>query len=179
VNIETQIPLLEEILGDWKDIIGQEYAGYKSHVYRMVNFCLALKECSQEEREKIIIAGAFHDIGIWLDDTLDYLPPSLRPAREYLISRNLQEWSTEIEAMICEHHKLREYKDEAYPLVELFRRGDLVDFSLGLFKFGLPKSYIQSVKEKFPNAQFHKNLLKRVARWCLTHPFNPAPMMKW
>ena len=103
MNIETQIPLLEEILGDWKDIIGQEYAGYKSHVYRMVNFCLALKECSQEEREKIIIAGAFHDIGIWLDDTLDYLPPSLRPAREYLISRNLQEWSTEIEAMICEH----------------------------------------------------------------------------
>ncbi|MCK5394525.1 MAG: hypothetical protein KAJ32_00960 [Gammaproteobacteria bacterium] len=176
---EEQIPLLEEILKEWKEVIGNEYEGYKNHVSRMILFCFALKDCNEEEKEKIIIAGAFHDIGIWIKDTVDYIPPSLPPAMEYLKKRNLEAWSTEIELMITEHHKIREYKDTSYPLVEIFRKGDLVDFSFGLFKFGISKSYIKDVKAKFPNSGFHKNLGKRATKWFLKHPLNPAPMMKW
>ena len=89
-NVEEQIPLLEEIFSDFKKTIGSEYQGYRNHVYRMIHFCLALRECNQEEREKIIIAGAFHDIGIWIEDTVDYIPPSLPPAMDYLKKRNLE-----------------------------------------------------------------------------------------
>jgi len=81
--------------------------------------------------------------------------------------------------MIEEHHKLREYENENYPLVELFRKGDLVDFSLGLVKFGLPNEYIKTIKRTFPNMGFHKGLLKKVSVWFLKHPLNPAPMIKW
>jgi len=179
LNIENQIPLLESILTDWKDIIGSEYDGYRNHVYRMIHCCLALRDCTPEERDKIIIAGAFHDIGIWIDDTIDYLPPSIPPALAYLEAHNLAAWTEEISLMITEHHKLREYKNESYPLVELFRQGDLVDFSLGLAKFGLTKSYIKRLKAAFPNANFHKNLAKRAARWFIKNPLNPVPMMKW
>lgn len=179
MNIEEHIPQLEEIFSEWKDTLGSEYQGYKNHVYRMVHFCLALKECNEDEKERIIVAGAFHDIGIWIKDTIDYIPPSLPPAMEYLKSRNLETWSEEVTLMITEHHKIREFKDTSYPLVELFRKGDLVDFSLGLFTFGIPKAYIGVVKEKFPNSDFHKNLGKRAARWFIKHPLNPAPMMKW
>jgi hypothetical protein len=179
MKIEEQIPLLEEILSDWKGAIGSEYQGYRNHVYRMIHFCLALTECNDEEREKIIIAGAFHDIGIWVEDTVDYIPPSLPPAMEYLKSRNLEAWSEEITLMITEHHKIREYKDKSYPLVEIFRKGDLVDFSFGLFKFGIPKTYIESVKAKFLNSDFHKNLVKKAGKWFVKHPLNPVPMMKW
>jgi hypothetical protein len=179
MKIEENIPLLEDIFSEWKDTIGGEYQGYRNHVYRMVHFCLALRECNDEEREKIIIAGAFHDIGIWIKDTVDYIPPSLPPAMAYLETRKQEAWSTEIELMITEHHKIREYKDTGYPLVEIFRQGDLVDFSFGLFKFGLSKDYINQVKAKFPNADFHKNLGKRAAKWFLKHPLNPVPMMKW
>ena len=177
--VEGQIPLLEDILTEWKETIGNEYEGYKNHVYRMIHFCLALKNCSEEEKEKIIIAGAFHDLGIWINNTIDYIPPSLPPAMEYLKSRNLEAWSTEIELMITEHHKIREYENTTYPLVELFRKGDLVDFSFGLFKFSIPKTYINQVKAKFPNAGFHKYLGKRAVKWFAKHPLNPAPMMKW
>jgi len=177
--IEEQIPLLEEIFSSWKDLIGTEYQGYRNHVYRMIHFCLALRECSETEREKIIIAGAFHDIGIWIEDTVDYIPPSIPPTMEYLKNRNLDAWSEEIKLMITEHHKIREYKDTTYPLVELFRKGDLVDFSFGIFKFNISKTYLKEVKAKFPNSDFHKNLGKRAARWFLKHPLNPAPMMKW
>lgn len=179
MQIEKNIVLLEDIFSEWKEIIGTEYQGYRNHVYRMVHFCLILRDCTEEEREKIIIAGAFHDIGIWIEDTVDYIPPSLPPAREYLKKRNLEAWSAEIELMITEHHKIREYNDPAYPLVEIFRRGDLVDFSFGVIKFGVPADYIQQVKTTFPNANFHKNLGKRAAKWFLKHPLNPAPMMKW
>ena len=81
--------------------------------------------------------------------------------------------------MITEHHKVRQYKDPTYPLVELFRKGDLVDFSFGLIKFGISRAYINQVKAKFPNADFHKNLGKRAAKWFMKHPLNPVPMMKW
>lgn len=59
-----------------------------------------------DEREKIIIAGSFHDIGIWSDNTFDYLPPSIVPAKEYLKKNGLEEWIAEIELMISVHHKL-------------------------------------------------------------------------
>lgn len=179
MKIEEHIPLLEELLSGWEDIMGAEYEGYKNHVYRVINFCLFLRKCTEEEREKIIIAGAFHDIGIWIENTVDYIPPSLPPAMEYLKNRNLENWSQEIKLMISEHHKITEYQDTNYPLVEIFRRGDLVDFSFGIIKFSIPDAYIKEVKAKFPNSDFHKNLGKRAGKWFLKHPFNPAPMIKW
>jgi len=179
MKIQTTIPLLEDIFADWKDVIGDEYLGYRNHVYRMAHFCMTLKECSEEEQKKILIAAAFHDIGIWIDDTVDYIPPSLPPAMQYLKDNGLEDWSKEIELMITEHHKVREYTDKQYPLVEVFRKGDLVDFSFGLVTHGISKDYIKAVKDAFPNADFHKNLAKRAGRWFLKHPLNPAPMMKW
>lgn len=177
--IEKRIPLLEEILSEWKQTIGNDYQGYKNHVYRIIHCCFALKNCNEEEREKLIIAAAFHDIGIWTENTLDYIPPSILPAIEYLDRRNLQNWSSEIKLMITEHHKLKQYKDNTYPLVEVFRKGDLVDFSFGLFRFGIPKKGLQKLKARFPNAGFHKNLGKLAIKRAIEHPSNPVPMMKW
>jgi hypothetical protein len=177
--IKDHISLLEEILEKWRETIGKDYVGYKNHIYRMMNFCYALRDCSDEEKEKIVIAGCFHDIGIWIENTVDYIPPSIPPAKEYLKQQGLEHWSPEIELMISEHHKIRAYKDDTYPLVELFRKGDLVDFSFGLFKFGLPNDYIDRVKAQFPNAGFHANLARLSVPWLLKHPLNPAPMMKW
>lgn len=82
--VETHIQLVEDILGEWKTKVGENYAGYKNHVYRMINFSLAFQDFGSEDREKIIIAGCFHDLGIWSDDTFDYLPPSIVRAKEYL-----------------------------------------------------------------------------------------------
>ena len=177
--IEKFIPLLEEILSQWQETIGRDYEGYKNHVYRMIHYCFAFKDCNEEEREKIIIAAAFHDIGIWTKNTLDYIPPSISPAMEYLNKKNLNNWSTEIKLMIAEHHKVKQVRRDAYPLVEVFRKGDLVDFSLGLFKFGIPKNDIQKLKAQFPNAGFHKNLGKLALQRFIRHPLNPFPMMKW
>jgi len=175
--IEEQIPLLEEILGEWKTTIGRDYAGYRNHVYRMVNFCFAQRDFRAGEREKIVIAGCFHDLGIWSGRTFDYLPPSVDAAKEYLRKKRLENLAPEIALMIETHHKLGKYAENS--LVETFRRGDLVDFSLGIVKCGLPRDYVKNVRARFPNAGFHKCLLRVAGGWFWRHPLNPVPVLKW
>jgi hypothetical protein len=177
--IEDEMPLLEEILSKWQLQIGKDYQGYKNHLYRLVNFCFALHACSEEDRTKITIAACFHDLGIWTSSTFDYLPPSMALAQAYLQQANLMHWLPEVLLMIEMHHKLGNYDDARYPLVELFRKGDLVDLSLGLIKCGLPSEYIRRVKGRFPNAGFHKRLLQLEVAWLPQHPFNPLPVVKW
>lgn len=177
--IEKNLPLLDEILSEWKDVIGKDFLGYKNHVYRVLNYCFVLHDASEEDREKLIIAACFHDIGLWPDHSLDYLPPSIVKAREYLERKKLQHWSPEIELIIDMHHKVGTYKNDKYPLVEVFRKADLVDFSLGLVKTGISKDYVRLIKANFPNAGFHKMLLRVQLRWLIRYPLNPLPIIKW
>ena len=177
--IEEHIQLVEDILGDWKSKIGGNYDGYRNHVYRMINFSFSFGSFNTGDREKIVIAGCFHDLGIWSDNTFDYLPPSMKRARDYLVKNSQEAWAPEIELMIAEHHKVRKYNDVTHPTIGAFRKGDLVDFSLGLVKCGLPSAYVRSVKAQFPNAGFHKGLVKTAAKWICRHPLNPVPVLKW
>ncbi len=172
-------PRIEQILGLWQEQIGATYPGYRGHVYRMFNCCLALKPCSEEETDKLAIAAAFHDIGLWSDHTVDYLPPSIVQAQKWLADNGLASWAEEISLMIDMHHKVRPYRDPTYPLVELFRKADLVDFSLGFFKFGLSPSYIARLKAEIPNTGFHKFLFAGAKDWFFQHPFRAPPFMKW
>ena len=81
MHIQTQHPLMDAVLSDWRDQIGDDYAGYRGHVYRMFNYCLAIHPASEEEKTKLAIAACFHDIGLWSDATADYIPPSIEQAR--------------------------------------------------------------------------------------------------
>jgi hypothetical protein len=70
LGIDERIPLVEEILGPWRERLGDAYTGYRNHVYRMVHFCFALHPCDGEQRDEILIAGCFHDLGIWSGGTV-------------------------------------------------------------------------------------------------------------
>src|SRR3954452_12170612 len=105
--IEAQIDLIDEILDAHRGETGSAHPGYRNHVYRMVNFCFALADLDPDDREKIIIAGCFHDLGIWTKGTFDYLPPSIDLAVEYLNKTGRESWSDEIRQMIDQHHRIR------------------------------------------------------------------------
>lgn len=176
-SVEKRIPLVEEILGEHQADLGRDFRGYRNHVYRMINFCFAQHDFDDDDRQKIIIAGCFHDIGIWTAGTFDYIPPSINAAAAYLEKTNLDRWSPHITTMIAEHHKLHAFEGDR--LTEVFRRGDLVDFSLGLVRCGISRSYVSEVRGEFPNAGFHGGLVRQAARWFVRHPLNPAPVLKW
>lgn len=178
-SVVTRNDRIESILHDWQERVGEDFEGYRGHVYRMFNFCLAVHAASEEEQDKLAIAASFHDIGLWSDHTVDYLPPSIQQAKTYLDEKGLEEWSEEIGLMIEWHHKIRPYRDTRFPLVEVFRKGDLVDFSLGLFRCGVPRERLRQVKDTIPNAGFHRFLMKGARDWFLGHPFIPPPFMRW
>jgi hypothetical protein len=197
---------IDEILGPFRGLIGSDFEGYRNHVQRMTHACFALADAgalgarhrseggarpgreedaarsaapllSDAEREKIVIAACFHDIGLWTAGTFDYIEPSIAAAREHLTLVGRAAWIPEVETMIAEHHKLRAYRGGG--LIELFRRGDLLDFSLGVFRSGLSRRLVRAVKMRYPNAGFHRGLVRRALRWGVRHPLNPAPMAKW
>lgn len=179
MHIEARIPLLEDTLDPWKDSIGADFVGYRNHVYRVVHFCFALRTCDEHERRRVVIAGCFHDLGIWTDHTVDYLPPSVALARAYLEQNALEHWVPEIESMIENHHKVRGLREGAYPLVEVFRRADLVDVSLGLVRCGVSWSFIRRVQRQFPDEGFHLRLVRLLGGWFSSHPASPPPFFKW
>lgn len=182
LTIYPTLPLVEQILTPWQERIGADYQGYKNHVYRMLHCCFALAPCSDEDRQKLIIAACHHDIGIWSDHTVDYLPPSIREAMQYLKMHELTQWEEEISLLIDFHHKIRAIRGPiaaAYPLLEIFRRADLADFSLGLILGGVPSPFMKRLKQEFPNAGFHKMLMKAAGGWFARHPLSAPPFMKW
>ncbi len=138
--IQTSFPLMDEILAPWTEAIGPNFEGYRNHVYRTLNFCYILKKCSTDEKQKLEIAAAFHDIGVWTDHTFTYLEPSIQRAKEWLSKNGLIHWQEEISLIIFYHHKITRYKNPNYPLVELFRKADLIDASLGTWTFSVGKS---------------------------------------
>jgi hypothetical protein len=178
-DLVLEEPRIESILAAWRDIIGTDYAGYRGHVYRVFNVCLRLRDCSPDERDKLAIALAFHDIGLWSAQTVDYLPPSEAEAVAWLDGHGLAAWRGEIALMIGMHHRIRRWRDPRTPLVEVLRRADLVDFSRGAYRAGLPRAFLRRLSKAIPNAGFHRFLLRGARDWFLQHPLRPPPFLRW
>jgi predicted metal-dependent HD superfamily phosphohydrolase len=133
--LETRVVLVGEVLSAHAGALGADFEGYRNHAYRVANFCLALTSATttaddQERIEKITLAAAFHDLGIWTDATFDYLPPSNRLANAYLAESGRSAWAPDISEMILRHQKLTHFHGRC-ALVEPFRRADLIDVSNG------------------------------------------------
>lgn len=176
----TRLPLLEEVLEHHAAQLGADFVPYRNHAYRVANFCWALvaDDGDQESLETISLAAAFHDLGIWTDHTFDYLAPSRRLADAWLASRAHTGSADVIGTMICQHHKITPWRGDGGGLVECFRRADLADVSRGLLRSGLPRELLREVNATFPNAGFHRLLLKLSFERLKRHPLDPLPMMR-
>ncbi len=168
--------VIDEILNTYQLELGKNYEPYRNHVYRVYNFSLTQLD-SRKDLEKLSIAAAFHDIGIWTNKTLDYLEPSATLAREYCRKQNLSiSDSNEIEIMINNHHKLSKVKSSK--LAEIFREADLIDLSLGLVSKGRKREQIKLIRGLFPNKGFHLFLIKLFLKNLITNPSHPFPIFK-
>lgn len=135
-----------------------------------------MMDTDRDNEEKYAIASVFHDIGIWTDNTFDYLEPSERQAKMYLRENGKEEWIDEITTMIHFHHKLTRYRGLHEKTVDIFRKADWIDVSLGLIAFGYDRQTIGQNRNNFPNRGFHFFLLKETSKNFLKHPLKPLPM---
>ena len=91
----TRIPTIDDVLNDHAASLRDDFLGYRNHVYRVVNLCVAI--VGRSELEKIAVAAVFHDLGIWTKGTFDYIAPSIGLAHDHLVARAREDWSAEIE----------------------------------------------------------------------------------
>jgi hypothetical protein len=175
----TALPTLDAVLDTHASQLGDDATGYRHHAYRVANFYWRLLPGSAEMLEKLSIAVAFHDLGIWTARTFDYLPPSRELAREHLHAIGRTAWQQDVDAMIDHHHKLRRMPPETHASVETFRRADWIDVSNGVLRFGLAGEVVREVRATFPDAGFHRRLLRLSLQRLWRHPCSPLPMMRW
>lgn len=172
------ISIIDDLMQPYQSIIGTDFDKYKNHVCRVFLNCKMLDN-NPENEEKYAIASVFHDIGIWTDHTFDYLKPSIIKSKAYLNEIGKLLWMYEIALMIDMHHKVSEYRGKYYKTVEIFRKADWMDVSLGLLRFGADKQNIKTNQNQYKNLGFHLFLLKQATKNFLQHPFkNPLPMFK-
>ena len=180
MNVLNECALLDEVLEEYRQPLGPDYNAYRNHCMRVFNFCLALAgDKAVAAENKIAIAAAFHDLGIWTEKTFDYLPSSQLLAQRYLEKSFKASWCKEIEAMIGEHHKLTRYRANPQWLVEVFRKADRIDLSGGLLRYRLKDDFVSDVLDAFPNAGFHALLAQLMLKRLKSHPLSPLPMVKW
>ncbi len=178
MKIQKNILIISNILEKYSTDLGSDFILYKNHVLRLLNYYHILAKVD-EIPQQVLIAAAFHDLGIWTAKTFDYLEPSVQLVREYLEFKNQNNFALEVETIILQHHKIREYSGNFKSTVELFRKADLIDVSLGCIKFGIPKTFIHEIKSAFPNAGFHRKLTFLMARQFVRTPLHPLPMVRW
>lgn len=183
-EVQARLPILDEVLERHASQIGKDFSAYRNHAYRVANLSLAMLGPAQGTDDEahrlrtISLAAAFHDLGIWTDDTFDYLPPSRRLAREWIEANGGQVDVAEVESMIEHHHKITSFKGDNGQLVEAFRRADWVDVSLGVLPSGLARDFLRKLHDAFPTAGFHLRLLQLTGKRTLRHPLSPLPMMR-
>jgi hypothetical protein len=161
-EILHRLPLVDEILESHRQCAHGDEAGYdayKAHVYRTLNFARALTPDAPDRDEKLAIAAAFHDLAAF--ETLDYLVPSIAAQDAWLRETGRQNWSDELALIVAQHHRLSGYRSSRphAPLVEAYRRADLIDVSQGLIRFGLPRSYVKDVRAAFDASVFFKRVI--------------------
>ena len=169
--------MIEDILKQHRSQLNVDHDMYRNHVYRVFNFTLLLCEIDKKDTDTLAVAAAFHDIGIWTAGTMDYLPPSVAVAKEYIKENKLKVSTEAVGRIILNHHKVTAYRDDK--LVEAFRRADLVDLTLGVLSQGISHRDILELYQAFPESGFHLFIMKEVALSALKNPLRPVPIFKW
>jgi len=171
-------PLVDDILASWSAHLGADHAAYRNHVQRGLHYYVALTDGAMPSTA-VLVAAAFHDLGIWANDTFDYLAPSIALARAYLDAHGLLALEAEVALLIGEHHKVSRYAGPFAASVEALRRADLVDLSLGTIRFGLSRAQVRAIRASLPNAGFHRRLAALTLRQLRRSPLRPLPMFRW
>ncbi len=180
MQVRDAHPTIDRLFEGWREGLGRDLTAYRNHVYRVFNLATWLvADPDVEAVETLAVAAAFHDIGIWLDDTLDYLEPSVERAARHLESAGRPEWTDRVGEIIRWHHKVRPWRGPGAELVEPFRRADWIDVSLFTLPTRVPRDALRGLLHAFPRAGFHARLVVLGIAWSRRHPLRPLPMFRW
>lgn len=160
IKIKGQRARVEELLARYKNVIGEDFPGYRNHVYRTITYAMHFLDDDPGLEPLVETAFVYHDIGLWTDHELAYLEPSETIA---LTDNEKFGWGLDADALrgaIHWHHKISPYKGPYEDVIEACRKADWIDVSKGTIRKGLSKAAVKEVEAAFPNLGFHDTLLR-------------------
>ena len=160
IQIAATRPRIEEIFAPYRKALGDDYPGYRNHVYRTVTYAMHFIGEDEVAEGAVETAMVYHDIGLWTDRAPAYLEPSEALA---LADNEKFGWGFDPELLrgiIHWHHKLTAYRGPHERVIEACRKPDWIDATMGTVRKGMSRANIKAVEEAFPNAGFHKALLR-------------------
>ncbi|WP_051637570.1 hypothetical protein [Rhodococcus sp. UNC363MFTsu5.1] len=169
---------LDSLLEPWNRALGKDRTAYRHHVERVLRLCTTLAGGELPDPVAFGVAAVYHDLGIWSDGTFDYLDPSATRAVGWLREHGHADKTELVTTLIQQHHKVTS-AGAARDAVEIFRRADWIDVTLGLRNFGVPRGHYRELLREFPDAGFHRRLLELGGKRALTKPWSPLPMFRW
>ncbi len=160
IEIKLERPRVEELFARYEKVIGEDFPGYRNHVYRTVTYAMYFLDHEPRFEPLVETAFVYHDIGLWTDHELAYLEPSEALALEDNMKYG---WGLDAEALrgaIHWHHKIFTYKGPHEQIIEACRKADWVDASKGTLRKGISRAAVKEVEAAFPNLGFHDALLR-------------------
>jgi hypothetical protein len=184
IKIIVTDPTVEKHLSRYQDLLGNDYAGYRGHIYRVLTYSIHFLHGKEEKRHVIAAALVFHDIALWTDHTLAYLEPSVSRADEYYDNLSFSVEDRQLlKDIIYWHHKITPYEGPQAEVVNAVIKSDLIDASSGLITKGMPRAHINKVSEAIAENNFHKTLMEfgpRLHGWNIVRiVVDLSSLLKW
>ncbi|WP_258957099.1 hypothetical protein [Vibrio coralliirubri] len=73
IQIKLERPRVKLLLERYKERIGEDYLGYRNHVYRTITYAKHFLDYDEQFEKLVETAFVYHDIGLWTDHELAYL----------------------------------------------------------------------------------------------------------
>ncbi|MFO0013545.1 MAG: phosphohydrolase [Planctomycetota bacterium] len=160
IVIKTDRPRVERLLAPYRSRIGNDYDGYRNHVYRTITYAMYFLGDAPQYEPLVETAFVYHDIGLWTDHVLAYLEPSEAIAIEDNAKYGFGLDPEALRGAIHWHHKIFRYKGPHSDVIEACRKADWIDASQGWIRKGMSRVAIKCVESAFPNCGFHTSLLR-------------------
>ncbi len=158
--IKTNRARVEALLKPYRDLLGDDYDGYRNHVYRTITYAMYFLQDAPDYEPLVETAFVYHDLGLWTDRALAYLEPSEALARA---DNDKYGWGLPTDALtgaIHWHHKVFRYRGPHEQVIEACRKADWIDATQGWLRKGINGVSIKRVEAAFPNCGFHRSLLR-------------------
>lgn len=174
-------PRIDSILDQYAAVIGPHLRIYRHHCLYVFHAATALEPAlAVEHAEALAIAAAFHDIGLFTHDTIDYLEPSVALAAAYCRQEGAEESIPLVTRLIEQHHKITPVRaGEQARLVDAFRRADWQFVMMGAYPGALSPRDHRRLKRAMPTPGFHRFIVGHSVAHVRSGARNPLPVLRW
>jgi len=157
-------PHLDDELFPLAAFIGDDLGAYRNHCLRVLTFTKHFLPKSTEDdlpdaMDLAATAVAYHRIGLWSDTQANYLESSKdHLEKELRGSFNAEEMSI-MREIILQQHKIKDvtnmHSEAANDLVNAVRKASWADATMGLIRFDLPPSLLETAYTELKGNGFH------------------------